>query len=768
MDLAESCGLYLLIDAPWRPNTCFLEDASRRLEAREAARKTARIAKGRSCVFSISVVNEIPPDIVRWLGVSRVESFLNELVTEVKSVDPDRLCSFSNYPPTEYLQCPLADFVTYNVYLHDPKALDNYLSRLQMIADQRPLVIGECGIDSLSEGEGAQADILSWQIETIFRGGCAGNILFSYTDEWFQSGEDIENWAFGLTRRDRSAKPSYARVQEQFRAAPYFPLPATPSVSVIVAGYNGARTLNLCLQSLELCRYPDFEVIFVDDGSTDSTSEILSLFPWVRVVRHATNQGLSHARNTGITHARGEICAFTDADCRVDEDWLYYLVNNLLSSGFVGVGGPNYLPPEDSSVAAAVLVSPGGPTHVMLTDRLAEHIPGCNMAFYRSALVEVGCFDPLFNRAGDDVDICWRIQNRGWKIGFSPAGFVWHYRRPTIHAYLSQQYGYGEAEAKLYQKYPGNFNRAGGSIWKGRIYGPAKFGLQTRLPLIYHGAFGSGFFQTLYTAPPQLGPLIFTSFEYHLMVNLPLLTLSVVSSLFIPLALTSVMLSCAMPCVSAYQANLPPGKIRVWSRPLVALLFFLQPLVRGWARNRTRFKAYRTPRILAVQNGSLRRAFFEKCPRQLLFWSQSPNSDRIAFLGRFRLRLLDQGWDCRADEGWSQYDLEIRGSRWSKVLMNSVCEEHGQGKRLMKCRFDSHMSLSSWLMFLLFALLEIVVIVFWSLNAATLTLLGVLPLAILTALHFDQTSLRVFLNRVCKEEAVAAGFDHLDSSKTDR
>ena len=114
--------------------------------------------------------------------------------------------------------------------------------------------------------------------------------------------------------------------------------------------------------------------------------------------------------------------AFTDSDCRADEDWLYYLVGDLIGSEFAGIGGPNLLPPEDSPVAAAVMASPGGPAHVMLTDRQAEHIPGCNMAFYKRALSEIGGFDPIFRRAGDDVDLCWRLQQADYKIGFSPAG----------------------------------------------------------------------------------------------------------------------------------------------------------------------------------------------------------------------------------------------------------------------------------------------------------------------------------------------------------
>ena len=89
-----------------------------------------------------------------------------------------------------------------------------------------------------------------------------------------------------------------ADVKAKFAAAPKFPLPLAPKVSVVVACYNGARTLHACLHSLERLNYPDYEVILVDDGSTDTTPQIAAQFRKVRTIRHE-NCGLSVARNTG-------------------------------------------------------------------------------------------------------------------------------------------------------------------------------------------------------------------------------------------------------------------------------------------------------------------------------------------------------------------------------------------------------------------------------------------------------------------------------------
>src|SRR5207237_8374594 len=88
----------------------------------------------------------------------------------------------------------------------------------------------------------------------------------------------------------------------------------------------------------------------------------------------------------------------------------------------------------------------------------------------RLPLEEIGGFDPQFRAAGDDVDICWRLQERGWTIGFSPAATVLHRRRSSVRGYLKQQFGYGKAEALLERKWPEKYNRGGHVNWAGRVY----------------------------------------------------------------------------------------------------------------------------------------------------------------------------------------------------------------------------------------------------------------------------------------------------------
>jgi GT2 family glycosyltransferase len=711
LDLAAQHQLLVLVGIPWSQHLCFLDSPRLRAEAMEAVRRAVFACGRHPAVFAFSVANEIAPDIVRWSGARAVANFIDDLANEARRADPDCLCTFTNYPTTEFLRPLSIDFVCFNVYLHQEQPFKSYLARLQMLSDSKPLLLGEFGMDSLREGEPAKCAMLEWQIEAAFRGGLAGAIVYTYTDDWWRDGQQIDDWQMGLTTRERQPKASFAAVQKMFRAAPYFPLPRYPKVSVIVASYNGDRTLKACLESLQRLRYPDYEVILVDDGSTDSTPQIAFLNPKVRCIRQEENRGLSAARNAGIAAATGEIVAFTDADCRADEDWLNYLVGDLLNSGFVAIGGPNLLPPEDSPVAAAVMASPGGPVHVMLTDRQAEHIPGCNMAFFRWALAEIGGFDPIFRQAGDDVDLCWRLQQAGYKIGFSPAAVVWHYRRPTVGEYLRQQRGYGEAEALLVRKHPEYFNSLGGSTWHGRIYTTAKFGVLLRRSIIYHGFFGSAGFQSLYASEPAQTLMLCTTLEYHVLVVLPLWILSTIFHLLLPLAVTSLLVPIAVCAAAGAQAELPKNKARGWSRPLVALLFYLQPIARGWARyhGRLRLRPAQTAPSENLDSAALRQG--RQSLDRVEYWSDKP-LDRFAWVKDLLRRLEERRWPHKADIGWSEYDIEIYDTRWSKLQLATVVEEWSKGKRLLRCRLRGRWSLRAK-------------VAFWSLLGLELLVLGV-------------------------------------------
>ena len=161
-----------------------------------------RACAGHPAVLCYVIGNEIPASIVRWHGRRRMERYLERLYRAAKSEDPEALVTYANYPSTEYLRLPFLDFVCFNVYLEEQSRFEAYLARLHNIAGDKPVIIAEIGLDSRSHGEEAQARTLDWQVRTTFAAGCAGAFVFAWTDEWHRGGYDIEDWDFGLTRRD--------------------------------------------------------------------------------------------------------------------------------------------------------------------------------------------------------------------------------------------------------------------------------------------------------------------------------------------------------------------------------------------------------------------------------------------------------------------------------------------------------------------------------------------------------------------------------------
>ncbi|NJN47529.1 MAG: glycosyltransferase [Candidatus Competibacteraceae bacterium] len=616
-----------------------------------------------------------------------MQRFLADLVDESRQAAPETLVSYGNFPMTEYLELDFLDFVSFNVYLHDSGALSSYLARLQNLANFKPLVLAEFGADSLREGAQEQARIVGETALATTQLGLAGAVAFAFTDEWHTGGHDIQDWHFGLVNHNRELKLTFRALQSVYQA-PYPPLPEpTPPASVVICAYNAETTLLNCLESLRKLQYPNYEVLVINDGSTDGTQAIAELFPEFRLISHE-NRGLSAARNNGTAAATGEIVAFTDADCEVDPDWLTFLVRRLLSENFAAVGGPNLPPREEHWVPEVVARSPGGPTHVLLTDREAEHVPGCNMAFWRSALVKVGHFDPTFRTAGDDVDICWRLQDSGYRIGFAAAALVWHRRRSSVSAYLSQQRGYGHAEGLLAFKHPRRFNSIGHSRWLGRIYaGGWTTGLMQR-PVIYGGPFGSGLFQTLYESPDPAFRHLPGTLEWNALAIL-LLILAGIAPLFggsfaelgwlgAGLAATSAtwtIIQSFIPDIRDVPA--PPWKVR----PLIATLTYLGPLLRAVERYRTRVAGLRrAARFPMLDSGQPSPLAWERRAFELSFWNETAIEKETCISTLINYLRLRQHIIV-LDDGWQPWDFLVKSGIWARAEIKLLVQNHGGQRR---------------------------------------------------------------------------------------
>ena len=704
LDIAAEKGLRCLIGLPWSQHIAFLDSETERRRIRETVRAGAMQSRGHDGVFAYLVGNEIPPDMVRWHGAKRTSAFLKQIADVVKDVDAANLVSYANFPSTEYLTVEFADFLAFNVYLHHQPEFGKYLARLHNLAVDRPLVLTEFGIDSMRLGTDMQALTLGWQVPTAFGAGVAGTFVFSWTDEWFTGGHLIEDWAFGLVDRERNRKPAFQAVQKAYTGTLPPRLPDYPMVSVVVCAYNAERTMEACLDSLRELNYPNYEVVVINDGSKDGTLAIAEKFDYCRIISQE-NKGLSVARNVGAGAAKGDIIAYTDSDCVADPDWLTYLVAKMQAANLSAVGGPNFPPPEDSLVPSAVAVSPGGPTHVLLSDDEAEHIAGCNMAFRREALERVGWFDPLYRAAGDDVDMCWRLQNAGYKIGFSPAAVIWHYRRNTVEAYLSQQRGYGKAEALVYNKHPTRFNLFGQARWLGRIYGDlsASF-LLSRQPLIYSGVFGRGMFQTLYEPPSSLAAFLPLTLEWNVVAAL-LLGNAAVWGGWAWLGVTPLLVTWTLCIASALRAPVDERFTGLRARALIALLCYLGPIVRSWERMKWRARTLNESDTTQLEEVAQRPriAWLERA-MYLAYWSEQGHEKETLLTGVIDY-LAPRKYFVVTDQGWDDWDLKIAQGLWARGLIKVGTENHGGDKRLLRVRCQLRLSRLSTFLLRLYAVI---------------------------------------------------------------
>jgi GT2 family glycosyltransferase len=685
LDAAERHGLGVVVGLAAERGIGYLNDArgSRRIE--DAVRQSTAACAGHPTVLCYAIGNEIPTPVVRWFGRRRIERLLARLAGVVRREDPAALVTYANYPSTEYLQLPFLDLLAFNVYLEDAGAFEAYTARLQNIAGDRPLVMTELGLDSVRNGEDAQAMSVAEQVHTAFAGGCAGAFVYSWTDEWHRGGEDDEDWGFGLTRRDRSAKPALAAAHETFAETPFATRGSWPRASVVVCTRNGARTLPDCLAGLLELDYPDYEVVVVDDGSMDATAAIASAFPF-RVISSG-GRGLSHARNCGLEASTGEIVAYLDDDARPDPHWLTHIAATLSSTEHAGVGGPNVAPIDARVVAQGVDHAPGLPTHVLLDDRVAEHIPGCNMAFRRDRLEAVGGFDTQFRTAGDDVDLCWRLHERGWTLGFNPAALVFHNRRDSIRGYLRQQFGYGNAEALLERKWPEKYNAAGHLRWRGRVYGGSDCGDHgtLRQARVAYGTWGAGLFQQLYTPAPRAIDALVVSPEWYLVIA-ALAALSSLGTNWPPLLVAAPALALALgvSLVHAIRAGArvtfgtasPSPGVRLRLRALTVLLHLIGPAARLAGRMMGGLTPWRHRRA----------AITIPWPRSLMIWTDrwAAASDRLASI---EASIRAQGVAVHRSGTFDRWDLEIRPGSLATTRLLMAVEENAGRTQVVRIRW---------------------------------------------------------------------------------
>ena len=692
LDIAHKYNLKVMIGLSAEQYVGYLIDNKKTSNFKSEIKRKVRECADHPALLCIALGNEISSSIVRWLGRKKIEKYLKSVYDIVKKEAPESIVTYVNYPTTEYLQLPFLDLLCFNVYLESPDKLEKYLARLQNIAGNRPLILGEVGLDSIRNGIEKQSEILDWQIKISFTAGVAGLFIFSWTDEWYRGGEEVYDWAFGLTDKGRLPKPALKTVSSAFKNIPEKTDKDWPLISVVICTHNGSKTIDACLKQLLNINYSNYEVIIVDDGSTDNTNKIAARYPF-RLIS-TENLGLSNARNTGGNASNGEIIAYIDDDAIPDKDWLLYLAKSYRSTEFAAIGGPNIAPMNSSFIADCVDHAPGSPTHVLVSDIEAEHIPGCNLSVRKDVFVKIGGFDPRFLVAGDDVDFCWRIEEEGWKIGFNAAAMVWHHRRNSIKGYWKQQLGYGKAEALLERKWPQKYNNLGHKTWAGRIYNNASLTLPLfRRWRVYHGVWGNEPFQSIYGSTRE------SMFSFLLMPEWYLLSLVILLAAIggiswspwkylAPLAL----ILSILPFVHIiyYVGQLPRnGQIKknTWHydvrwRLTTTFLHIIQPFARLIGRLKFNLTPWR-------KFG--KKSFALPVQRNLSIWCENWVTPELR-LNTIESDISIQNSYVERGGVYTRWDLKIKGGVFGSYSMVMAAEDHKDGCQLLRFRFVPRLS----------------------------------------------------------------------------
>lgn len=503
LNTAHTHGIHVFAGLNWRHYEDFLSKPA--LYSAASVKLTQWLEKHshHPAIAGVYVGNEIPANLVRWMSPVNVRKSLESLIALGRDIAPHLLFAYANYPSTEYLEPENADFTAFNIYLEQRQSFSAYLRRLHNIAGDRPLVLSEFGLDSLRSSPQIQADTIEWALQTAYEEETAGFTVYAWSDLWENNGIDIQDWDFGLTKRNGDPKPAL-HVCANFQPTPL--LKTKHSFSIVICTHNSASRITSCLTAISKLNGGPYEAIVVDDGSSDLTAKIVSeKFPSVRLIR-ISHSGLSTARNIGAENSTGDIIAYTDDDCEPDQDWIIRLDRAFQNPSVSAAGGPNLPPHPRNFSEALVCASPGAPSHVLIDDSKAEHLPGCNIAVRRSAFNQIGGFDPKFKTAGDDVDFCWRMHDANLELAFAPGAFVWHWRRPSIRAFLKQQIGYGKAERLLIAKHPHRFSKQGEALWNGFVYagGPTTVKSDS---IIYHGPMGQAGYQSIANRMLPLRPI---------------------------------------------------------------------------------------------------------------------------------------------------------------------------------------------------------------------------------------------------------------------
>ncbi len=254
--------------------------------------------------------------------------------------------------------------------------------------------------------------------------------------------------------------------RRHLQADPLTLLPSTPLVSVIVPCHNESAQVEEVIEQLMRSNYPDYEVLAVNDGSTDDTGAILDAlaerFPRLRVIHNARNQGKAVGLNTAVLLARGEFIFGIDGDALIDPDAIAWLILPMLRSDSVGAVTGNPRIRNRTTLIGRMQVGEFSST-IGLIKRTQQifgrlfTVSGVIAMFRRKALLDAGFWSP--DVLTEDIDVSWKIQLSGWTIRFEPRALAWILMPETLRGLYRQRQRWATGGIQTVLRYTGQLLR---------------------------------------------------------------------------------------------------------------------------------------------------------------------------------------------------------------------------------------------------------------------------------------------------------------------
>ena len=236
---------------------------------------------------------------------------------------------------------------------------------------------------------------------------------------------------------------------------------ASPFFSIIVPVYNRPDELKELIYSLTQQTFSDFELVVIEDGSTDKADQVVNAYASEIAIQYEfkENAGPAIARNRGMELARGNYFLFIDSDCIAPEDWLELLAEALGEQPVDAFGGPDLAAPDFNLLQKAISFAMtsffttggirGGKKQV---DKF--HPRSFNMGIRREIFETIGGFPVTRMHPGEDMVFTLEIIRRGYSTALFPDAGVYHKRRNTLRSFYRQVFRFGRTRYVISRIYP--------------------------------------------------------------------------------------------------------------------------------------------------------------------------------------------------------------------------------------------------------------------------------------------------------------------------